>query len=129
MTLSGFITLVVVVMIAAVIYILLASMPGKTAKARAHPHADAINILGWIGLLLGIALTLVFTSGGGDENPTEAPAMPVAPDALPVLLGFLGGFIVLPLAGLTPVSAIGWLLIPISLAVVWVTCIRPRTPV
>ena len=59
MTLSGFITLVVVTMIAAVIYILLASMPGKTAKARAHPHADAINILGWIGLLLGVAPWLI----------------------------------------------------------------------
>jgi uncharacterized membrane protein YedE/YeeE len=59
MTLSGFIVLVVVAMIAAVIYILLASMPGKTARARAHPHADAINILGWIGLLLGVAPWLI----------------------------------------------------------------------
>ncbi len=59
MTLSGFITLVVVAMIAAVIYILLASLPGKTARAHAHPHADAINILGWIGLLLGVAPWLI----------------------------------------------------------------------
>ena len=59
MTLSGFITLVVVAMLGAVIYILLASLPGKTARQRGHPHADAINILGWIGLLLGIAPWLI----------------------------------------------------------------------
>ena len=86
MTLSGFITLVVVAMLAAVIYILLASLPGKTARARAHPHADAINILGWIGLLLGVAPWLiamvwarigppVATNGGAmGDKPTSTGA-------------------------------------------------------
>jgi hypothetical protein len=56
---SSFAILVVIFTIAAVIYIELASMPGKTARERGHPHADAINLLGWIGLLLGVAPWLV----------------------------------------------------------------------
>ena len=52
---TSFAILVVLLMIVAVIYIELASLPGKTARERGHPHADAINILGWVGLLLGIA--------------------------------------------------------------------------
>jgi len=56
---SSFAILVVIFTIAAVIYIELASMPGKTARERDHPHADAISLLGWIGLLLGVAPWLV----------------------------------------------------------------------
>ena len=59
MPMSSFVILVVLITIAAVIYIELASMPGKTARERGHPHADAISLLGWIGLLLGVAPWLV----------------------------------------------------------------------
>ena len=59
MTTTGFIILVILVMIVAVIYIELASMPGKTARERGHPQADAINMLVWIGLLLGVGPWLV----------------------------------------------------------------------
>ena len=59
MPMSSFVILVVIITIAAMIYIELASMPGKTARERGHPHADAINLLGWIGLLLGVAPWLV----------------------------------------------------------------------
>ena len=56
---SSFVILVVLFMISAVIYIELASMPGKTARERGHPNADAISTLGWVGLLLGIAPWLI----------------------------------------------------------------------
>lgn len=59
MTTTGFVILVILVMVVAVIYIELASMPGKTARERGHPQADAINMLGWIGLLLGVGPWLV----------------------------------------------------------------------
>ncbi len=59
MPMSSFVILVVIFTIAAVIYIELAGMPGKTARERGHPHVDAINLLGWIGLLLGVAPWLV----------------------------------------------------------------------
>ena len=59
MPMSSFVILVVIFTIAVVIYIELAGMPGKTARERGHPHVDAINLLGWIGLLLGVAPWLV----------------------------------------------------------------------
>ena len=59
MPMSSVVILVVIFTIAAVIYIELASMPGKTARERGHPYADAISLLGWIGLLLGVAPWLV----------------------------------------------------------------------
>ena len=59
MTTTGFVILVILAMVVAVIYIELASMPGKTARERGHPQADAINMLGWIGLLLGVGPWLV----------------------------------------------------------------------
>jgi hypothetical protein len=54
-TLPAFVILVLLVFVAAVIFLELAAIPGKQARERGHPQADAINILGWIGLLLGFA--------------------------------------------------------------------------
>jgi len=56
---KSFIVLIVVLMIAAMLFVELASMPGDVARRRKHPQAKAINILGWIGLLLGVAPWLV----------------------------------------------------------------------
>ncbi len=55
MPLKSFVILVVLAMIIAVIYIELGGMPGKVARERGHPQADAISLLGWVGLLLGVA--------------------------------------------------------------------------
>ena len=36
--------------------VLLGPMPGNIAKQRGHPQADAVNVLGWIGVItLGLA--------------------------------------------------------------------------
>ena len=59
MTMGGFVTLVVLAMIGAYVYIFLAAMPVKTARERGHPNADAINVLGWVGLLLGVGPWLI----------------------------------------------------------------------
>ncbi len=39
-----------------------AALPGRIARSRSHPQADAINICGWVGLPTGIlwALALVW---------------------------------------------------------------------
>ena len=38
-----------------------AIMPGRIARQRNHPQADAINVCGWMGLLtLGILLPLAY---------------------------------------------------------------------
>ena len=36
-----------------VIFIVLARLPGQTAKQRNHPYTDAVNIAGWLGLVAG----------------------------------------------------------------------------
>lgn len=59
MTITGFIILVLLVLLVVWIYVTLASLPGKKAAEREHPQAEAINVLGWVGLLLGIAPWLV----------------------------------------------------------------------
>ena len=59
MTPIGFVILVLLVIIAVVIYMELAAIPGAKARERGHPQADAINILGWLGLLMGAAPWLV----------------------------------------------------------------------
>ena len=55
MTLTGFIILVVLVLLVIWIYMVLAAIPGNKARERGHPQADAINVLGWFGLLFGLA--------------------------------------------------------------------------
>ena len=66
MTLIGFLILVVLVVIAILVFLGLAAIPGAKAREREHPQADAINILGWFGLLMGgvpwvIALVCAYT--------------------------------------------------------------------
>jgi hypothetical protein len=53
MTLPGFVILIVLAVIAVSIFLELAAIPGAKARERGHPQADAINILGWFGLLMG----------------------------------------------------------------------------
>lgn len=54
MSLTGFIILVLLLLLGIWIYTLLAAIPGDIARKRGHSQADAINVLGWVGLLLGI---------------------------------------------------------------------------
>ncbi len=59
MSFVGFAILVLLVLLLIWIYVKLAALPGQTATERGHPQAEAINVLGWIGLLLGVAPWLV----------------------------------------------------------------------
>lgn len=69
MTLVGFVILVLLVIIAVSIFLELAAIPGTKARERGHPQAEAINVLGWIGLLVGgpgwvVALVWAYTRPG-----------------------------------------------------------------
>ena len=46
--------LVVVVLVSAVIWVLysIGNLPGRIASNRGHPHAGAISVCGWVGLLI-----------------------------------------------------------------------------
>ncbi len=59
MSIVGFTILVLLILIGIWIFVKLAAMPGQTATERGHPQAEAINVLGWVGLLLGVAPWLV----------------------------------------------------------------------
>lgn len=56
--LDVFVFVVLAVLLAAIAFIAvkLGALPGKIARSRNHPQADAINICGWLGLItLGVA--------------------------------------------------------------------------
>ena len=41
---------IVIILAAVYVFVALAQLPGKKARERGHPQADAINVAGWIGL-------------------------------------------------------------------------------
>ncbi len=62
----AWIVLIVLVAVAVAAFIILAMLPGKIARSRGHPQAEAINVAGWLGMFLGIvgwALALVCLAG------------------------------------------------------------------
>lgn len=55
------IVLVVLLLTVVGIWLFLSMMPGKIAKKRQHPQAEAINVCGWLGgLTLGILWPVAF---------------------------------------------------------------------
>lgn len=62
--LDVFALLVMILLVAVLIWlvVLLGSLPGKVARDRGHPQADAIQVLGWIGIItLGVSWFIAFT--------------------------------------------------------------------
>ena len=66
--------IVLIVLIATVVvgFVILAMLPGKIARQRGHPQAEAINVAGWLGALaMGVfwplALVWAFTRYPGME--------------------------------------------------------------
>ncbi len=53
MGLNIFALVVLIVLLAAVLVIagMVGAAPGRIARARNHPQADAINVCGWLGLI------------------------------------------------------------------------------
>ena len=59
-----FALIVMGILLAVVIWlvVLLGSMPGKIAKENGHPQAEAIQVLGWIGIItLGFSWFIAIT--------------------------------------------------------------------
>lgn len=87
------VVLVVLVLAGIAAWAVLGMLPGRIARQRGHPQAEAINVAGWWGVLtMGVLLPLAFiwayttpTRGGGDggEEPDLAPRddTPAAPEA------------------------------------------------
>jgi len=73
MVLDIFALVVMGVLIALVVFLVvkLGPIPGNVANSRGHPQADAINVLGWIGVAtLGLAwpIALVWAYTRSDEQ-------------------------------------------------------------
>ena len=86
MTLPSFFILVTLGFIALWVILWLGAYPGKKAAERNHPQVDAINTLGWIGLLTGgpgwiVAVVWANTKGFILAAAQEAPAAGKAPTA------------------------------------------------
>lgn len=59
-----FVVMFVLLTAVAVLIKILGALPGKLARNRAHPQADAINICGWLGIVtLGIAWPVALVLG------------------------------------------------------------------
>jgi hypothetical protein len=59
--LFALIILIVLVAAAIAVWVILGMMPGRIARQRQHPQADAINICGWWGVItLGILLPVAY---------------------------------------------------------------------
>ncbi|MCK5362548.1 MAG: DUF3302 domain-containing protein [Gammaproteobacteria bacterium] len=76
MVLDIFALVVFGVLIAFVIFLAvkLGPLPGNIARKRGHPQADAINVLGWIGVVtLGLAwpLALIWAYTRSGEQQAE----------------------------------------------------------
>ncbi len=75
MTTAGFIILILLGLLGLWLFVEIGGFPGKKAEERNHPHAEAINVLGWLGLLFGgvgwaVAVVWAYT------KPVFAPVEP-----------------------------------------------------
>jgi len=52
--------LAVILTILIVGFVWLGSLPGNIARKRSHPNADAVTVLGWVGLLFVILWPIAF---------------------------------------------------------------------
>ena len=53
--------LVILAVAGVVIWVILGIMPGRIARDRNHPHADAVSVCGWWGVLtMGLLLPVAY---------------------------------------------------------------------
>ena len=76
--------LIVLAMAGVCVWILLGMLPGKIARDRNHPQAEAINVCGWwgvitMGILLPLAFIWAYTKPAAEQGPVETK--PTAEDA------------------------------------------------
>ena len=77
--LDAFALIILLVLLAAAVgaWVALAMLPGRIARDRKHPQADAINVCGWwgaitLGLLSPIAFIWAYTNPRWrDESPDD----------------------------------------------------------
>ena len=73
------IVLLVLVGAAVAAWVFLGMMPGKIARERRHPQADAISVCGWwgvitMGILLPLAFIWAYTNPHASQSEQEGEA-------------------------------------------------------
>lgn len=53
---AAWVVLVVIVLAGIVLSLVLAALPGRVARRRGHPWAEAVQVAGWLTFFLGFAL-------------------------------------------------------------------------
>ena len=81
-----FIVMAVLLAVAAVAVAMLGAMPGKIARRRAHPQAEAIMVGGWVTLIAGAVLWPVVLIWAYLKPPGESRAPLEQPDSDPAQL-------------------------------------------
>ncbi len=74
--LDGFALVVLAFLILSVIAIvvILGMLPGRIARHRGHPHAEAVNLAGWLTLFLGFILWPVALVWAYVDIPGPSPS-------------------------------------------------------
>jgi ABC-type Fe3+ transport system permease subunit len=76
MDIFALIILITLAVSAVALWAILGMMPGKIARQRNHPQAEAINVCGWwgvltMGLLLPVAWVWAYTNPTATADTTE----------------------------------------------------------
>jgi hypothetical protein len=76
---AALVVICLLICLAATVIVQLGILPGKIARKRNHPQADAVDAASWIGLALGIFWPLAFiwafySAPARDEELTELRA-------------------------------------------------------
>jgi membrane-bound acyltransferase YfiQ involved in biofilm formation len=53
---AAWVVLIVIVLAGIVLSLVLAALPGRIARRRGHPWAEAVHVAGWLTFFLGFAL-------------------------------------------------------------------------
>jgi hypothetical protein len=82
MTAAGFIILILLSLLGLWLFLEIGGFPGKKARERGHPQAEAIGVLGWLGLLfagVGWIVAVVWAYTKPVLTPVEAGEARSAP--------------------------------------------------
>ncbi len=75
------IVLLVLAAAAVAVWVVLGMLPGRIARARNHPQAEAIQVCGWWGVLtMGILLPLAYIWAYTRPRATTPPTPPESPE-------------------------------------------------
>ena len=67
--------LIVIIVVTVVLFVALAMLPGKMARKNNHPNAAAINMAGWLGLLLTAGTVWILAMVWANMKPVGDAAL------------------------------------------------------